>query len=193
MKTQKYFDEKHNNKNKMATLILQIIAYFLWNEFWCIGIQSPRFCRWHWILNWSKMEIICTNIPTQILLTIMRSNDRSSRFKLRVYIIANFKEKKNIHNKLILFTKSVIKIWSRSLFLKVIYSNSKFKVTSKNTDYKCLYIRTHTKEKPSKFLTLGPTVAIFSHHEILINLPSWVLWSLLFVMKLSDALQNGSF
>ena len=31
-----------------------------------------------------------------------------------------------------------------------IYSNSKFEVTCKSTDFECLFTRTHTKEKPSK-------------------------------------------
>ena len=36
------------------------------------------------------------------------------------------------------------------LLLIFIYSNSKFKVTCKNADFECWYIRIHTKEKSSK-------------------------------------------
>ena len=66
-----------------------------------------------------------------------------------------------------------------------IYSNSKFKVTCKNADFECRNITTHTEENPSKIFNI--TSAILS------KLPPWVLWSLLFLMKPSDVLQNDSF
>ena len=39
-------------KKKMATEIVQIVDFFLRNEFWHTGIQSPRFWKWALILNW---------------------------------------------------------------------------------------------------------------------------------------------
>ena len=40
----------------------------------------------------------------------------------------------------------------------IIYSNSKIKVTCKNADFECWYIRTHTKEKPSKISNIAFTI-----------------------------------
>ena len=65
---------------------------FLRNEFWYTGIQSLRFCKWPWILNWSQW-ISLVDIPTQSLLTIMGSIDQSSRCELDAYVIAHTKEK----------------------------------------------------------------------------------------------------
>ena len=69
----KSFDE-----NKMV----QILGLFLRNKFWYTGIQSPRFCKWPWILNRSDW-ILLVDISVQILLTIMESINHSSRcFKI---------------------------------------------------------------------------------------------------------------
>ena len=79
------------------------------------------------------------------------------------------------------------------LLLIFIYFNSKFKVTYKNGDFKCRYIRTHSEEKPSKIFNITFAILPFSHQNTLTKLLSWVLWSLLLLMKPSEALQNGSF
>ena len=71
-------------KGKMANVMLEILDGFLRYDFWCTGIQSPRFCKWLWIFNQSKW-ILVVDIPTQILLTILLSIDHSSRCKLKVY------------------------------------------------------------------------------------------------------------
>ena len=44
-------------KIKMATVMLHIWNCFC--QFWCGGVQSPRLCKWPWILNWSKRIIDC--------------------------------------------------------------------------------------------------------------------------------------
>ena len=51
-----------------------------------------------------------------------------------------------------IYTLKIINVWQygeQNLLLIFIYSNSKFKVTCKNADIECPYIRTQTKEKPS--------------------------------------------
>ena len=68
--------------------------------------------------------------------------------------------------------------------LLFIYSNSKFKVTCKNT--KTLI----QKRNFLKFVTLHLPVC-FSHKNIIIKLPPWVLVPLW--IKPSDILQDGSF
>ena len=47
-----------------------------------------------------------------------------------------------------------------------IYSNSKFKVTCKNAHFECLYIGTHTKEKPSKIANIEDAILLSSHQNI---------------------------
>ena len=79
-------------KAKMVTEKWQISDFFLPNESWYTNIYSPRFCKWPWILNWSKW-ILLVDIPTQILFTIIGSIDYSSRCKLDIYVIAHTKEK----------------------------------------------------------------------------------------------------
>ena len=39
-------------------------------------------------------------------------------------------------------------------------SNSKFKVSSKNADFDCWYIGTHTKEKPSKISNIEVAILL---------------------------------
>ena len=56
--------------------------------------------------------------------------------------------------------KRVSKIWIR-MSATDIDSNSKFKVTCKNADFECRNIRTDTKEKSSKFLTLHLPFCLF--------------------------------
>ena len=70
----------------------------------------------------------------------------------------NSHQTKTIYEKLTFFPKLVrrwnSKEWAKCglecLLLIFTYSNSKFKVTCKNEDFECQYIRTHTKEQPSK-------------------------------------------
>ena len=73
---------------------MKFLTVLHWYEFWCTGIHSPRFCKWLWLLNWSKW-ILVMDIPPKILLllTIFLSIDHSSRCKLDVYIITYTKEK----------------------------------------------------------------------------------------------------
>ena len=70
------------------------------------------------------------------------------------------------------------------------YSNSKFKVTCKNVDFKCRYIRSLTEEKSSKIIS---NITFAMLHFLIKILASRVLWSLFLSMKTSDALQNGLF
>ena len=42
----------------MANVVLEIIDGFSSECVLMYGIQSPRFCRWHWILNWSKWILV---------------------------------------------------------------------------------------------------------------------------------------
>ena len=79
------------------------------------------------------------------------------------------------------------------LLMISIYFNSIFKVTCKNGDFECQYIRTHSEEKSSEISNITFAILPFSHQNILTKLPSWVLWSLLLLVKISDALQNSSF
>ena len=90
-------------------------------------------------------------------------------------------------------TIMVSNIWVGMSILIFIYSNSKFKVTCKNTDFEFWYIRTHTVEKSSKISNITFSILPFSYKNTLTKLPSWVLWSLLLLTKPSDVLQNGSF
>ena len=72
-------------KCKMATEIVQILDFFLRKSLYS-DIQSPCFCKWPLILNWSKW-ILLTDILTHILITIMVSIDPFSRCKLNVCVI----------------------------------------------------------------------------------------------------------
>ena len=86
--------------SKMTTGIAQNLDSFLLCEFWYTGIQSPRFCKWPWILNWSKW-ILLVDIQTQLLLTTMGSIYHSSRCKLDVYLIAHTHQSKTLYNKFV--------------------------------------------------------------------------------------------
>ena len=55
------------------------------------------------------------------------------------------------------------------LLLIFIYSNSKFKVTCKNRDIECQYIRTQTKEKTSKTSNITYIKLPFSHTILHLN------------------------
>ena len=76
---------------------------------------------------------------------------------------------------------------------RTVNTNSKFKVTCKNAEFECRYIRTNcTKEKPSKISNIT-----FKRYSNWMAIMSTVLWDLLIglilfmlLMKLSDALQN---
>ena len=70
-----------------------------------------------------------------------------------------------------------IKIWRvkfelECLILIFIYSNSKFKVTSKNADFECRRIRTHTEEKPSKISNIKFAILPYSYKNTSTKLPS---------------------
>ena len=62
--------------------------FFFKFEFWYTGIQNHQFCKWPWVLNWSKL-ILLVDIITQTLLHIMGFIDHSSMCKLNVYTIAH--------------------------------------------------------------------------------------------------------
>ena len=70
-----------------------------------------------------------------------------SRCKLKVYMITHITEEKP----------------SMTNWYMFIYSTSKFKVTCKNKNFECCYIRTHTKEKPSKISDI--TFAIMPFYQ----------------------------
>ena len=81
------WEKKEQNGDWNST---NFILFFLRNVFWYTGTQRPRFYKWPWILNWSKL-ILLVYIPTQILLAIIGFIDQSSRCKLNVYVIAPLK------------------------------------------------------------------------------------------------------
>ena len=151
-------------RNGKMAKVVQIVDFFR-NEFLYKVVKSPQFCKWPWILNWSKWTFgrlrNCTH------------------------------QKEALHSKLIPFAKFVrqwkSKKWANSdwecLLLISIYSSSKFEVTSMNADFDCRYIGTNFKH--------------LSHHLLLfikiLYSTSWVLWSLLFVIKPSETLPNCSF
>ena len=81
----------------MANVMLEIWDSFSSYEFWCTDTQRPRFCKWHWVLNWRK-RILVVDIPTQNLLTISLSIDHSSRYKWKVNIITHTKDKLSTTN-----------------------------------------------------------------------------------------------
>ena len=93
--------------------------FFLGNVFWYIVMQSPCFCKWTWILNWSK-SILLVDILTQNSLTILGFIDHSSRCRLDVYVIAHTEEELCSTNMDTFFkickavkVKRVNKIWLR--------------------------------------------------------------------------------
>ena len=105
-------------------------------------------------------------------------------------------QRETIYDKLIFFckivkamkVKRVSKIWVKMSIINIHLLNSKFEVICKNEDFECRYIRTHTKEKPSKISNITFAILLFSHQNTLTKLPSCVLWSLLLLMKPSYAL-----
>ena len=67
------------------------------------------------------------------------------------------------------------KIELECLLVKFIYSNSKFKVTCKKGDFECRYIRTHTKEKPSKISNITfANLPLYQKKTLKLNGHSWV-------------------
>ena len=82
--------------------------------------------------------------------------DHSSRCKLEAYITTHIKEKNHLRE-IDIFLKigkamkvKRVRFELECLLLILINSSLEFKVTCKNAELKCPYIRTHTKEKPSK-------------------------------------------
>ena len=55
------------------------------------------------------------------------------------------------------------------------------KVTCKNSNFKCRHIKTHAKEKPSRFSNI--TFCLFIRTNTQTERPSWVLWNVLLLMK----------
>ena len=55
----------------------------------------------------------------------------------------------------------------KCLLLIFIYSNQEFKVTCKNADFECRYIRTHTEKETSKISNVTLAILPFSHKNIL--------------------------
>ena len=136
------------------------------------GIQSLRFCKWLWILNWSKW-ILVVDIPTQILLTILLFIDNSLRCKLKVYIITHTKRNHLRQIDVCLFGFFFAKLvrqwkskeWTKCelecllIFITPIQNlKSHVKTWPLN---ECQYIKTHTKEKPSKMSNITFTILPF--------------------------------
>ena len=78
------------------------------------------------------------------------------------------------------------------LLLIFIYSSAKFKVTCKNVNFECEYIRTHSEENRLKISNFTFAILPFCHQNTLTQLPSRVLWILLLLLKPSDAPSNRS-
>ena len=176
----------------------------VWNlrqflSIWFLMYRHSKSSFLQVVLNWSKWMLV-VDIPTQILLTILLFIDYSSRCKLKVYLITHTK-RETITKKLMFFIKLVkamkVKRVSKileCLLLKFIYFNSKFHATCENVDFECQYIRTHTKDKPSKINKT--TFAILPSYQE--KYSNWMailstLESIVLLMKSSNALQNGSF
>ena len=95
------------------------------------------------------------DISTQILLTIIVIH--WSLFKVLIESLQNSHQKEAIHYKIDILRKinKAIKEWAKFfwvewLLLKLL--QFKIELTCKNTNFEWRYIRTPTKEKPSKFL-----------------------------------------
>ena len=56
-----------------------------------------------------------------------------------------------------------------------------------NMDFVCLCIKANFEENKSKICIYQSPFSPFSHQNSLTDLPSWVVWSLLFVIKPSNA------
>ena len=99
-----------------------------------------------------------------------------SLFKVSVECLHNNShQRETIYDKLIFFVYKIVKVmkdkeWAKFeleclLLIPVfIYSNSRCKVTCKNTDLECQHIRIYTKEKPSKISNIN-TFAILSPYQ----------------------------
>ena len=99
-------------------------------------------------------------------------NVNSRLFKVLIESWHNNSQKRETISYILIFVEKLVrrrksKEWAKfeleCLLLIFIYSNSKFKATCKNEDFKCRYIRTHTKEKPSKIsnITFAIQVCLF--------------------------------
>ena len=129
--------------------------------YWYTTIQSLRFCKWVWIMNWSEW-ILIVDIRTQILLTILLSIDHSSKCKLKDYIITHTMPKRN-HSPQIdsvsktcqsIKVKRESKIWVRISTIYVLNLKFKFIIST------CRYISTHTKENLSHLPNITSAISL---------------------------------
>ena len=95
----------------------------------------------------------------------------------------------NWHMKLIMKAKFKL---DRLILAFIYYFNSKFKVTCKNGDFKCGTSKLIPK-KGYKFCSITIAILHFFFCMKMTKLPPQVLWNLLFLMKPSETLQDGSF
>ena len=101
------------------------------------------------------MNIISSDIPTQILLTILLSIDRIFNVLIES-LHNNSHQKETIYDKLMFLAKLVRRRKSEQNLSKNVYYKYSFtpvqnwKSLVKNEEFECRYIRTQTKKKPSK-------------------------------------------
>ena len=129
---------------------------------WCTGIQVPTFAsdfEFEWVNISSKHS------KSKLLTIILLFINRSSRCKLKVYIIIHTKKKPQLQIKSFRNISKAIKVKRVWVTMSPIcnYSTSKFKLTCKNTDRECRCIRTLTKEKLSKISNI--TFAILPFYQ----------------------------
>ena len=166
---------------------------FLWYEFWCTSIQSLHFCKWLWILNWTKWILLVDSI-TQILNTILIYIYHSL-----VYIIIHTKEKLSTTN--LYFSQKLVRQWNSKewvkfglecLLLIFIYSDSNLKLLVKTRTLNASTSGLIPMRNCLKFLTFICHFAFSSEKKnTQTKWPSWMLLNLLLLIKPSDELRNG--
>ena len=136
-----------------------------------------------WVLMYRNSKSAFLQLTMNFELELMNINSRHSNSNcaqhivihwslFKVYIESlhyNSHQRETIHDKLIFFSKLVrqwkSKEWAKlelqCLPLIFIYSNSKCKVTCKNTDFERWYIRTHAKDKLSKISNITFAILLF--------------------------------
>ena len=164
---------------------------------WVLMYRHSKSAFLQGILNWSKwvLDHSNSNFAHSFYFHCLTNLAKSINLSWILSVWCELLYKRSIYT---LKSYQWITIWwarfeLECLVLIFIYFNSKFKVTCKNGDFECRYIRTHSEEKTSKISNIAFVILPFSHQNVLTKLPSWVLWNLFLLMKPPDALQNGSF
>ena len=172
----------------------------VWYEFWYTSIQSLCFYKWLWILNWSKW-ILVADILTQILLTLLTLLPYYQFCEKCGFLVNGLSLWYELLCNLSIYTMKTdqwITIqWAKSelecLLLIFICFNSNFKFTLQKWRLGMPVNQNSFRRKNiTKNCIITFTILHFSHQNALIKSSPWVLWKLLFLMKVSDMLQDGS-